>query len=175
MGDVLALALSKPLVRDVGYSLTAIGTADVAVALAASMAGVALAGWLATRWSQAWTLAAGALLAAIGNWGFVWLFHLPPTATALYLTTAADQFGNGFAGTVFVVYLSLLVNPRHPAAQFAFLSGFAFFLPRLLGGASGTIQGAVGYDGFFLLSGTLSLLAILLLPLVIRLRPREAA
>jgi len=174
MGDVLALALAKPLVKSLGYSLTAIGTADVAVALAASMAGVALGGWLSTRWSQGWTLATGAVLAAIGNWGFVWLSHRPPSGAALYLATAADQFGNGFAGCVFVVYLSLLVNPRHPAAQFAFLSGFAFFLPRLLGGASGAIHGAIGYDGFFALSGALSLLAVALLPLVIRLRPREA-
>jgi len=172
MGDVLALALAKPLVKSLGYSLTAIGTADVAVALAASMAGVALGGWLSTRWAQGWTLALGAVLAAVGNWGFVWLSWLPPSGVALYVATAADQFGNGFAGTVFVVYLSLLVNPEHPAAQFAFLSGFAFFLPRLLGGASGAIEGAIGYDGFFGLSGALSLLAVAVLPLVIRLRPR---
>lgn len=175
MGDVLALALAKPLVRDMGYSLTAIGTADVVVALGASMAGVATGGWLSTRWPQAWTLTAGAVLAALGNWAFVWLYHLPPKVPALYLATAADQFANGFAGTVFVVYLSLLVNPRHPAAQFAFLSGFAFFLPRLLGGASGAIQGEIGYAGFFGLAGGLSLTAALMLPWVARLRPRGPA
>ncbi len=172
MGDVLALTLSKPLVKSVGYTLTEIGTADGAVALLSSMTGVALGGWLVTRWPQAWTLALGAVLAAIGNWGFVWLAHQPPSEAALYFATFADQFGNGIAGAVFVVYLSMLVNPRYPGAQYAFLSGFAFLLPRLLAGASGSMEERIGYDGFFLLSGALSLAAILFLPLIARIRPR---
>ena len=172
MGDVLALTLSKPLVKSLGYTLTQIGVADGAVALLSSMAGVALGGWLVTRWPQGWTLALGALLAAIGNWGFVWLAYQKPSEAALYVATAADQFGNGIAGAVFVVYLSMLVNPRYPGAQYAFLSGFAFLLPRLLAGASGSMQERIGYDGFFLLSGALSLAAILFLPLLARIHPR---
>ena len=172
MGDVLALTLSKPLVKAAGYTLTQIGVADGAVALIASMAGVALGGVLVTRWSQGWTLALGALLAAIGNWAFVWLAHRAPGNGVLYVATFADQFGNGIAGAVFVVYLSMLVNPRWPGAQYAFLSGFAFLLPRLLAGASGSMQSVIGYDGFFLLSGALSLAAIPLLPIITRMRPR---
>jgi len=173
MGDVLALTLSKPLVKSIGYTLTEIGFADGAVALLASMTGVALGGWLVTRWPQAWTLALGALMAAIGNWGFVWLAHQQPSTAVLYIATFADQFGNGIAGAVFVVYLSMLVNPRFPGAQYAFLSGFAFLLPRLLAGASGSMQERIGYDGFFILSGALSLAAILFLPLIARIRPRS--
>jgi PAT family beta-lactamase induction signal transducer AmpG len=172
MGDVLALTLSKPLVKSLGYSLTQIGVADGAVALLASMTGVALGGWMVTRWSETWVLAFGALLAALGNWGFVWLAHQGVSDTILYIATGADQFGNGFAGAVFVVYLSMLVNPRFPGAQYAFLSGFAFLLPRLLAGASGSIERVIGYDSFFILSGALSAAAILLLPVVGPLRPR---
>lgn len=174
MGDVLALTLSKPLVASLGYSLKAIGIADGAVALIASMAGVATGGWMAARWPLGRTLAIGAILAGLGNWSFVWLAHRPPETLALYLATGLDQFGNGFAGAVFVVYLSLLVNPQHPGAQYAFLSGFAFLLPRLLAGASGSMVAAYGYDRFFLLSGALSLAALPLLPIVLRLRPRIA-
>lgn len=174
MGDVLALTLSKPLVASLGYSLTAIGMADGGVALAASMAGVGVGGWMAARWPMGRTLAIGAILAGLGNWSFVWLAHRPPDSTALYLATFADQFGNGFAGAVFVVYLSLMVNPRYPGAQYAFLSGFAFLLPRLLAGASGSMVARFGYDAFFLLSGALSLAALPLLPFVMRLRPRAA-
>lgn len=174
MGDVLALNMSKPLVNSVGYSLTQIGVADSWVALGSSMIGVALGGWMAARQARARALALGAVLAAIGNFGFVWLAHQPPSTGVLYLSTALDQFGNGFAGTVFVVYLSLLVNPVYAGAQYAFLSGFAFLLPRLIAGAAGAMQKAIGYDGVFLLSGVMSLAAILLLPLVERARPRPA-
>jgi len=136
--------------------------------------GVGLGGWLVTRWRMTATLAVGAVVAAIGNFGFVWLAHQRVDEALLYVATAADQFGNGFAGAVFVVYLSLLVNPRYPGAQYAFLTGFAFLLPRLLAGAGGTMVGAIGYDGFFLLSGVLSLAAIVFLPVLARITPRDA-
>ncbi len=174
MGDVLALNLSKPMIKELGYSLTQIGRADGVVALGASVLGVGLGGWLVTRWPMTGTLALGAVVAAIGNFGFVWLAHQRVDEWLLYAATAADQFGNGFAGAVFVVYLSLLVNPRYPGAQYAFLTGFAFLLPRLLAGAGGTMVGAIGYDGFFLLSGVLSLAAIVFLPALRHIAPRDA-
>lgn len=174
MGDVLTLTLSHPLWNDAGYSLHQIGVADGVVALSASMAGVALGGWLTTRLPLVWPLAIGAVTAAAGNWIYVWLWHSAPSGFILYTSVAVDQFGNGFAGAVFVVYLSMLVSPRHPGAQYALLSGFAFLLPRLLAGASGSMQTEIGYDGFFLLSGALSLAAIFLLPAIARIKGRTA-
>ena len=180
MGDVLALNLSKPMIRGLGYSLTEIGLADSYVALIASIIGVGLGGLMAARWPLGRTLAIGAIFAAIGNFGFVWLAHQPIAGIALYLATAADQFGNGMSGAIFVVYLSMLVNPRFPGAQYAFLSGFAFLLPRLLSGAGGAIvesldrAGYEGFDLFFILSGVLSLAAILFLPVIARARPRPS-
>jgi len=172
MGDVLALNLSKPMIKGLGYSLTQIGRADSLVALVASVVGVGLGGWMVVRWRMGLALTAGAVFAALGNFGFVWLAHQEVSEGVLYLATAADQFGNGMAGAIFVVYLSLLVNPRYPGAQYAFLTGFAFLLPRLLAGAGGTMVGAIGYDGFFLMSGAVSLAAIPFLPLLARIRPR---
>jgi PAT family beta-lactamase induction signal transducer AmpG len=178
MGDVLALNLSKPMIKDLGYSLSEIGRADSYVALIASIVGVGLGGLMAARWPQPRALAMGALFAAFGNFAFVWLAHQPVSETTLYIATAADQFGNGMAGTIFVVYLSMLVNPRYPGAQYAFLSGFAFLLPRLLSGSGGAIvqgldeAGYNGFDLFFILSGVLSLAAILLRPVIGRARPR---
>jgi PAT family beta-lactamase induction signal transducer AmpG len=178
MGDVLALNLSKPMIRELGYSLSAIGRADSYVALLASMTGVALGGLMAVRWPLARALATGAVFAAIGNFGFFWLAHQPPGEISLYIATALDQFGNGMSGAIFVVYLSMLVDPRYPGAQYAFLSAFAFLLPRLLSGSGGAIvqqldrAGYNGFDLFFILSGVLSLAAILFLPLVGRVSPR---
>lgn len=172
MGDVLTLTLSHPLWNDAGYSLQQIGVADGVVALSASMVGVALGGWLTTRLSLGWTLAIGAVTAAAGNWIYIWLWHSEASSFVLYTSVAVDQFGNGFAGAVFVVYLSMLVSPTHPGAQYALLSGFAFLLPRLLAGASGTMQTQIGYDGFFLLSGALSFAAIFLLPVIARVKGR---
>ncbi|WP_230636007.1 MFS transporter [Sphingomonas sp. Leaf4] len=171
MGDVLAVNLSKPMIRSLGYSLTQIGLADSYVAFAATIAGIGAGGWIAARWSPGRGLVTGACFAAIGNLAFVWLAHCPPVEAWLYLATAADQFGNAMAAAVFVVYLSMLVDPRFAGAQYAFLSGFAFLLPRLLAGAGGGMVVAIGYDGFFLLSALLSLAAILFVPFVARPTP----
>jgi MFS transporter, PAT family, beta-lactamase induction signal transducer AmpG len=172
VGDVLALTLSHPLWDARGYSLDQIGIADGFVALPASMIGVALGGWMAAKWPLGRTLAVGAVLAALGNLVYAWLWWSAPEGWRLYASVALDQFGNGFAGTVFVVYLSMLVNPRFPAAQYAFLSGFAFLLARLLAGASGTMQKAIGYDGFFILSAIASIAAVVLIPIIVRIRAR---
>lgn len=172
VGDVLALTLSHPMWDARGYSLDQIGIADGAVALPASMVGVALGSWMAARWRLSWALAGGALVAALGNWIYVWLWWMPPEGWILYASVAVDQFGNGLAGAVFVIYLSMLVNPRFPAAQYAFLSGFAFLLARLLAGASGEMQLAIGYDGFFILTGAASIAAVIFLPFLARIRSR---
>ena len=172
MGDVMALTLSHPLFDAMGYAPGAVGVADSWVTIPASMAGVALGGWLAARAPIGRALGVGAGVSAVSNWVFAWLATVPPAEPSLYAAMAVDQFGHGCAGAVFVIYLSLLVNPRFPGAQYAFLSGFAFLLPRLLAGASGSMAARLGYDGFFGLTGALSLAALLFLPFALRARPR---
>ncbi|MEI9928133.1 MAG: permease [Sphingomonas sp.] len=174
MGDVLTLAMSKPLEIAAHYDLTTMGYADGFVALPSSMAGVALGALLAVRMRLVCALAIGAIISAIGNWIFVWLWYQPASPMVIYIATALDQFAHGLEGAVFVVYLSMLVNPKYPGAQYAFLSGFAFLLPRLLAGAGGSIIKVIGFDGFFALSGTLSLAAVLFLPVIARATPRPA-
>ena len=120
-------------------------------------------------------LVIGVCASAIDNWMFVWLMLAEPASTVLYVDSVVDQFGHGLAGAVFIVYLSILVSQRYPGAQYAFLSRFAFLLPHRIGGASGAIQKQIDYDGFFILSGALSLATILLSPVIARPRPRMAA
>ncbi|WP_457354559.1 permease [Sphingomonas sp. UYP23] len=173
MGDVLTLWGVKPLEIAAHYDLTTMGIADGFVTTPSSMAGVLVGATLAVRLRMSRALVLGAIGSALGNWIFVWLWHVPPNGLAIYTATAVDQFAHGMEGAIFVVYLSLLVNPRYAGAQYAFLSGFAFLLPRLLQGAGGEIVKAIGYDEFFWLSGTLSLAAVLFLPLIAGIRPRD--
>jgi len=173
MGDVLTLWGVKPLEIATGYGLTMMGVADGIITTPSSMLGVAVGAAIAVRLRMGWALALGAIGSALGNWIFVWLWHVPPAAPVIYTATAIDQFAHGMEGAVFVVYLSLLVNPKYPGAQYAFLSGFAFLLPRLLQGAGGTIVRHIDYDGFFWLSGSLSLAAVLFLPFIVNARARS--
>lgn len=173
MGDVLTLWGVLPLELAVGYDKTTAGVAEALITTPSSIAGVAVGAILAVRLRMPWALALGATGSALGNWIFVWLAHATPSATVIYTATAIDQFAHGMEGAVFVVYLSLLVNPKYPGAQYAFLSGFAFLLPRLLQGAGGAIVKRIGFDGFFWLSGSLSLAAVLFLPFIVNAKPRS--
>jgi PAT family beta-lactamase induction signal transducer AmpG len=173
MGDVMALTLSHPLFNALGYQLEQIAVADGLVALVSSMLGVALGGWLAAKAPMGWALVVGAVMSALSNWVFAWLTHQGLSDFNLYFAMGVDQFGHGFEGAVFVVYLSMLVNPRFPGAQYALLSGLAFLIPRLLAGLSGVFQKAIGYDGFFIMAGAMSLAAIAFLPFIVKARPRE--
>jgi MFS transporter, PAT family, beta-lactamase induction signal transducer AmpG len=172
MGDVLTLWGVKPLEIARQYDLTTMGIADGFVTTPSSMLGVAVGAAIAVRMRMGWALFLGAVGSALGNWIFVWMWHVPPGPMVIYTATAIDQFAHGLEGAVFVVYLSLLVNPRYPGAQYAFLSGFAFLLPRLLQGAGGTIVKHINYDGFFWLSGSLSLAAVIFLPFIVNARAR---
>ena len=167
MGDVLALNLSKPMILGLGYTLTEIGCAD-GVGRAGGQHARRRAGRLAWRrgggWPGRWRSARCSPRSAISASSGSRTSRVDQTL--LYLATAADQFGNGMAGAVFVVYLSMLVNPRFPGAQYAFLSGFAFLLPRLLsrgGRYDGQQLDAAGYRASTCSScrpGALSLAAI---------------
>jgi MFS transporter, PAT family, beta-lactamase induction signal transducer AmpG len=187
MGDVMALTLSHPLFNARGYGLEQISVADGLVALVSGMLGVTLGGLFSARAPIGWSLVIGAVMSACSNWIFAWLAHQGPGGPVLfslfgtqvthgdmdlYLAMAVDQFGHGFEGAVFVVYLSLLVNPRYPGAQYALLSGLAFLIPRLLAGLSGVFKEAIGYDGFFVMAGTMSVVVLVFLPFIVRATPR---
>ena len=173
MGDVMTLTLSHPLWNARGYSLNQIAFADGPISLLWNIGGVAAGGWMATRWRMPLALVVGAFGSAIGNAIFAWLWWMPPSGAVIYLSAGVDQFAHSMQGTVFVVYLSMLVNRKYPVAQYAFLSGFAFLIPRLVAGASGAMQKQIGYDGFFLMAGAMSAAAILLLPLMANAKPRS--
>ena len=49
----------------------------------------------------------------------------------------------------------------------------AWLFPALVQSAGGTMVNAIGYDGFFVLSGALSFAAVLFLPALARISPRK--
>jgi len=75
---------------------------------------------------------------------------------------SADNFTMGFAGTVFIAYLSCLTNLRYTATQYALFTSISTFLGKFLAGFSGNIQEHIGWQGFFFYAVFLGIPAILL-------------
>ncbi len=91
-----------------------------------------------------------------------------PELWALTLTISFDNFAQGFAGTVFIAYLSSLTNISFTATQYALFSSLSVFFGKLVAGYSGEIQEAVGYTGFFIYAAAMGVPSIVLAFIVVR-------
>ena len=80
----------------------------------------------------------------------------------LTVTISADNFAMGFGGTVFIAYLSSLVNASFTATQYALMSSLMSLLGKFTAGFSGNVQEAIGWVGFFLYAAALGIPAIVL-------------
>ena len=74
----------------------------------------------------------------------------------------------GFGGTVFIAYLSSLVNQAFTATQYALMSSLMALLGKFTAGYSGNVQESIGWLGFFLYAAALGIPAILLAFVVAR-------
>ena len=85
-----------------------------------------------------------------------------------------DNLTGGMATTAFVAYLSGLCNVAFTATQYALLASLGNFARIQLGSVSGWAVDSLGGDWtlFFIAVGAMSIPAILLLWLLVRLMPR---
>ena len=85
-----------------------------------------------------------------------------PYMSILTITISADNFTMGFAGTVFIAYLSSLTNLSFTATQYALFTSVSTFLGKFAAGFSGNIQESIGWVGFFLYAALMGVPAIIL-------------
>ena len=185
--DAMAGALSGPFVRVIGYEKDTIAWVYKGFGLAATFAGMFLAGALAARRSLTgplW-LAVGAQI--LSNFGFSWLAVLADVTrlavqgggpafltsvaaamvdadwTALAAVIGIENLASGFGNTLFVVYLSRLVAREYTAGQYALLSALALTARSYLAAPAGYLAESLGWPLFFVVSGAAGLPGAVLL------------
>jgi PAT family beta-lactamase induction signal transducer AmpG len=157
-GDHLAQPMLIPFFsRGPGFSQTEIGLVSQIVGLA----GVGAGGWLAVVGTrglglrrallyfgilQAATNGLYALLAVSGK-------SLPLFGVAIFF----DQLANAMGTAAFVAYLMGLCDPRWSATQYAILTSLSSVGQRVFGFLGGPIVGAIGWPGFFGVTGLVAL------------------
>lgn len=75
----------------------------------------------------------------------------------LYLAIVLDNLASGFAGAIFIAFLSSLTNVSFTAVQYAIFSSLMTLTPKILGGYSGRIVDSIGYPNFFLMTALFSI------------------
>lgn len=174
ISDLILGVMANPFYISIGFSLSQIATIAKVFGFALTLAGAALGGVAVARWGAVRPLVAGAILVATTNMLFAVLaWHGQPDLRFLMVTISADNLAAGFAGTVFIAYLSSLTSVSYTATQYALFSALMTVLGNFIGGFSGMVVEASDWVSFFLYASAMGLPAILLSMLVAR-RARAA-
>jgi PAT family beta-lactamase induction signal transducer AmpG len=103
------------------------------------------------------------VLAAATNLLFMLLASIGYDMFWFYFVISADNLSAGIASAAFVAFLSSLTNVSFTAMQYAIFSSLMTLIPKSLGGYSGSMVNAIGYQNFFLVTAILGIPVLLLI------------
>ena len=171
LGEALAGVMLPPYYTSLGFNRVAIAIANGPFALAATLAGAALGGWLVARLGVGRALLVTAFFQTAALLMYPALGLFPGQPHMLLATSMLESFAEGFADAAFLTYLSGLCNPAFTATQYALLSSLAPLALRTIGGLSGVMAAAMGFIPFFILSAFAALPAMALMLVILRFYP----
>jgi PAT family beta-lactamase induction signal transducer AmpG len=174
ISDLVLGVMANPFYIDIGFTLSQIATIAKVFGFVMTMLGAALGGVAVARYGVTRPLVGGAILVAVTNMLFAALAAWgTPDLRFLMVTISADNLAAGFAGTVFIAYLSSLTSVAYTATQYALFSALMTLLGNFIGGFSGRVVEATDWVTFFLYASAMGLPAIALSMVVFR-RARQS-
>jgi len=165
ISDIVLGVISNVFYQDLGFTKPEIASVVKSFGLLMTIAGGFLGGILAVRFGVMRILFLGALLSALTNLLFMLLAQMGHDMPMLYLIISADNLSAGLASAAFIAFLSSLTNVSFTAMQYAIFSSLMTLLPKVLGGYSGTMVDAMGYQHFFLMTAIMGLPVLFLIAL----------
>lgn len=175
LSDFTMGVMTQPLYEELGYSKTSVGVITGIFGPWPSIVGTFVSGVFCVRFGLMRTLLMGAVLAVFTNWAFAWLsLQEGAQIIDLGLVIVGDNFATGFVATVFIAYMSALVDRRYAATQYALLSSGYAILCKIIAGFSGVLYAAVGAPMFFSITAAYGLPAIVLILILMKFGPASA-
>lgn len=172
ISDFTMGVMAYPLYVDLGFSKYDVGLISSVYGVWITIFGALAGGIFTVRFGIMRSLLIGAFITMLTTALYAWLAVQPvPYRANLFFVIAADNIAGGFAATVFIAFLSSLVDKRYTATQYAFLSSlYAVFL-KLISGFSGWIVDQIGYATYFLLTAVYCLPVIALICILMTFAP----
>ena len=168
LSDYVLGILANPFYLDIGFSKAEIASVAKIYGVIVSLVGAGAGGWAVVRFGVARCLIIATVLIASTNLFFALMVNVGAEIWMLTVTISADNFAMGFGGTVFIAYLSSLVNQAFTATQYALMSSLMALLGKFTAGYSGNVQESLGWLGFFFYAAALGIPAIVLAFVVAR-------
>jgi len=163
ISDIVLGVIANVFYQDMGFTKPQIATVVKTFGLFMTLLGGFLGGILAVRYGVMRILMLGAILSGATNLLFMLLAGMGNEVWMLYVVISADNLSGGLASAAFVAFLSSLTNISFTAVQYAIFSSLMTLLPKMLGGYSGTMVDAIGYQGFFLSTALMGVPVLLLI------------
>ncbi|PCH85278.1 MAG: MFS transporter, partial [Piscirickettsiaceae bacterium] len=163
ISDIVLGVISNIFYQDLGFTKPEIAGVVKTFGLIMTLVGGFLGGLLVLRFGVMRILFVGALLSALTNLLFMLLAQIGHNMPMLYLVISADNLSAGLASAAFIAFLSSLTNVSFTAVQYAIFSSLMTLLPKILGGYSGSIVEALGYDQFFIITALIGIPVLILI------------
>ncbi len=144
--------IMSPFYRDMGFSLTAIGTITKIYGVWIGIAGVFVGGAAVARFGIKPSLLVAIVACGCSNLLYLLLIGHHGSLATLTMVISGENFTLGFLGPPTVAFLSSLVSRQHTATQYALLSSMVNLPGKLMGFFAGGIVMATGYGFYFVLT-----------------------
>ena len=162
LSDLVLGVVSNVFYMDMGFSKNVIAGITKTFGLAMTLVGGFLGGVLTVRFGVNKIMFLGAFLSAATNLLFMLLAGAGNDLTLLAMVIGADNLSAGIATTAFVAFLSSLTSISFTAVQYAIFSSIMSLGPKFIGGYSGTMVSAFGYEQFFMVTAVMGIPVLIL-------------
>jgi len=169
--DIVMGPMAMPFYLDMGFTKTEIGALVKTVALATSILGFFVGGYLIKKITLTSCLLIGGVSVLITNLFFAIVANLEADISLLSLIVGLDSFAAGLVGTINIAFLTSLVSKKYTAVQYAMLTSFMMLPGKLFSGFSGMLADyyvsisslQTGWAYFFYTTSAMSIPALLLI------------
>ncbi len=175
VSDIFMGAMANPFYLDLGFTKAQIANIASMFGLAMTLGGAAVGGVLVARFGIAPILMFTVFMAPATNLTFAWLATIGPQEYGLVFAIIADNVTGGMAVSVFIAYLSSLVNTAYTATQYALFSSLMTLPGQFFAGFTGVLAASVGWTNFFMITALTGVPAIILAALLIRMAHPDAS
>ena len=162
IGDIVMGIMANPFYLDIGFTKSEIATISKLFGFLMTVTGAVAGGLMSARYSAVRMLIIGAILVVISNLLFAQLAVIGSERYFLIVTISADNFSAGFAGSVFIVFLSSLTSTKYTATQYALFSSLMTLPGKVISGYSGALAENYGFQMFFYYAAAMGLPAVVL-------------
>ena len=163
LSDVMANALLRPFLHDMGYNEVDRGVILGLVTWGSTAAGALLGGVVTTGLGVGRSLWLFGILQSLANIGYVLVAMSPVNRSLMLTATGFETLASGMGTGAFSVLLLRLTQKRFSATQYSLMSSL-FALPRILAGPiAGLAVDAMGWVAYFWFAVAAGLPGLLLL------------